>query len=71
MRENYLNEMAKIAAEGMGHPESYFSTLTFTSLMTQNIEEQFIPPLFSDSGNRKRFAFGYINISHKIRHEMM
>lgn len=36
--------------------------------MTQNIEEQFIPPLFSDSGNRKRFAFGYIKSSHAIRH---
>jgi hypothetical protein len=63
--------MAKIAAEGMGHHESYWKTLTFTSLMTQNIEEQFIPPLFSDSGNRKRFAFGYINISHKIRQSII
>jgi hypothetical protein len=68
IRENYLNEMAKIAAERIGHPVSYYSTLTFSSLMTQNIDEQFIPPLFSDSGNRKRVAMGYIGSSHNIRH---
>ena len=47
MRENYLNYMAKIAAVEIGHPKTYTETLTFTSLMMQNIEEQIIPPLYS------------------------
>lgn len=35
--------------------------------MTQNIEEQFVPPLFSQTGNRKRHSYGYINYCHSIR----
>lgn len=70
-REHYLNRMVVITAEELNFPKNEINNMNFGTVMKQNIAEQFIPPLFCDSGNRKRFAFEYIRSCHNIRHEML
>jgi hypothetical protein len=63
--------MVKITAGDLQFPENYVEYMSFGSVMIPNIPEQFIPPLFSDMGNKKRYSYNYIKSCHQIRLEML
>ena len=63
--------MVKLAAKELNFKKEDIKKMFFTNVMTQNIDEQFIPPLFSDSGNKKRYAYGYIKGIHNVKMECL
>lgn len=70
-RENYLDKMVKLAAKELNFKKEQIKEMFFANVMTQNIDEQFIPPLFSDSGNKKRYTYGYIKGIHNVKMECL
>lgn len=63
--------MVKLAAKELNFTKEEIKKMFFANVMTQNIDEQFIPPLFSDSGNKKRYAYGYIKGIHNVKMECL